>query len=384
MKRIFALIVFVFVSKMAVLSQTITGKFEGPVSYDKVYLYQYSFLDHKLVSIDSASVIDGKYKFDFVYGKEPTSSFLRLKNEKDEILWKHQIELYLSKDSILVLTTDSFNNARVLNSVTNYEYALFNEMIEPALKYQYSIGDKIVRSHKTIPKEIAASKEYEQFAMKRRNDSRKELFRRYEDFIKDNPGSWISLYALRRRMLDMDMLVGPGRELFSLLDEHLKQSPTGKKIASRLDNQHKLQIGLAAPAIRLPNTKGQMIDLKDYRKKYVLLEFWSSGCGGCRMESPHLRSAFEKYKSKGFDILSISLDEDRFDGRNRWLKAIEKDGTDLWQQVSDLKGSKSPAIISYDIQVIPQNYLVDPDGIIIARNLRGAALHKKLRELFGF
>jgi thiol-disulfide isomerase/thioredoxin len=110
----------------------------------------------------------------------------------------------------------------------------------------------------------------------------------------------------------------------------------------------------------------------------VLVDFWASWCGPCRAENPNVVKAYNRFKDKNFTILGISLD----DSRDKWVRAIEKDQL-TWQQVSDLKGWQNEVAKLYGIRAIPQNYLLDPKGKIIGKNLRGEALEKRLEELMG-
>jgi len=114
--------------------------------------------------------------------------------------------------------------------------------------------------------------------------------------------------------------------------------------------------------------------------KYVLLDFWASWCGPCRQENPTLVKAYAKYKEKGFEILGISLDNP--DAKEAWIEAIEKDGL-TWRQVSDLKAWNNAVARTYGIRAIPHSFLIDPQGTIIAENLRGEKLEAKLAEIFG-
>ncbi|HZY80930.1 MAG TPA: TlpA disulfide reductase family protein [Cyclobacteriaceae bacterium] len=135
-------------------------------------------------------------------------------------------------------------------------------------------------------------------------------------------------------------------------------------------------IGVKAPEISLPDTNGKIVTLSSFQGKYVLVDFWAFWCGPCRAENPNVVKAYKKYKGKNFEILGVSLDKDK----SSWEKAIKDDGL-VWTQVSDLKYFQSQAALDYNIDAIPFSILVDPNGVIIAKNLRGNALERKLKEV---
>jgi peroxiredoxin len=146
---------------------------------------------------------------------------------------------------------------------------------------------------------------------------------------------------------------------------------------SEMERLRKLAIGALAPEISLPDPEGNIVTLSSLRGSYVLIDFWAAWCGPCRKENPNVLKLYKKYHDKGFEIYGVSLDRTKED----WLKAIEADGL-IWPQVSDLKYFQSVAALDYNINSIPATILLDKEGKIIAKNLRGKILEQKLAELF--
>ena len=173
-------------------------------------------------------------------------------------------------------------------------------------------------------------------------------------------------------------------EVVALLSDVLNKFPERKDIAGIRNSVESaipktIWVGKQAPEISLPDPEGRTVKLSSFRGKYVLVDFWASWCGPCRNENPNVVQAFNQFKNKNFTILGVSLD--RPGQKESWLRAIKEDNL-TWTHISDLKYWQSDVVAIYQVGSIPFNVLVDPDGKVVAENLRGNALEQKLHELF--
>ncbi len=235
-------------------------------------------------------------------------------------------------------------------------------------------------------KQLGASDSSVISGTQKKNSDLTSLNKFLQDFIDRSTHPALSLFALGWSSRSF-----PQAEFEKSLDDVVRKFPdhnTLKTLKSTYDlqkqqlaEQEKKQvqssrIGKPAPDLNMPDADGKAVSITSFRGKYLLVDFWASWCGPCRQENPNVVKAFNRYKDKNFTILGVSLDKEK----DPWLKAVKDDQLD-WTQMSDLKYWDSKAVEVYRFEGIPYNVLIDPKGNVIAENLRGFDLEKKLAEV---
>jgi peroxiredoxin len=207
--------------------------------------------------------------------------------------------------------------------------------------------------------------------------TRKKLNSEVGKFVAAKKGSFVSPFLMFVTGQVTDDFVEMDKN-YQLLDEKIRNSQIGKSLSQYIDYNKVGAIGSSAIEFVQNDTAGNPIALSSFRGKYVLIDFWASWCKPCRLENPNVVNAFKKFSNKNFTVLGVSLDKEK----EPWLQAIKKDEL-TWTQVSDLQFWNNAAAQLYHVSGIPQNFLVDPNGKIVGKNLRGADLEAKLCQLLG-
>jgi peroxiredoxin len=224
---------------------------------------------------------------------------------------------------------------------------------------------------KDEPKILKIQQDYQEMA-KKYNDEVASLM------ITHSPSIAVIYLLQNNNKLDKDQYFDTYVAVADKLKKEWPNYSQSKSFVSFVDKLRTTAVGQPAPEIALPNPEGQVVKLSSLKGKYVLVDFWAKWCGPCRQENPNVVRVFNKYKDKGFTVFGVSLDRTKED----WIKAIKEDNL-TWTHVSDLKYWQSEAAKTYGITGIPFSILLDPNGVIIAKNLRGQALEAKLAEIFG-
>lgn len=353
-------------------SYTLTGKLSGLKTPMKVFL---SYKDGDKKVRDSSITKDGKFTFK---GKitaatkadlllQPVNSGPKKQLRVGDVMEaSDQADLMLEPGNILV-EGNSLSTSKITGGQTQKDYVAYTELIKLT-------GDSVYRIWKAqieeLPEDSAAS--FKRLIYARYAKIRQAV----KNFVLTHPNSQVSYDILTQQSIVIEHPEDFG-EMYDALSPEYKASSNGKMVAERLAKTKKFAIG--QPAINFSQTddKGNTVALTDVNKgKYVLIDFWASWCGPCRVEYPFLKKAYAQFKDKNFEIIGISLD----DKKTAWLDAIKSNEFE-WIQLCDLQGRQNAIAKAYGVAAIPQSFLIDPQGKIIAKNLRGDDLIEKLKEV---
>lgn len=351
-------------------SFSLKGTLTNAVGGEMLYLEELS--PTKKILLDSAKV-DEKGNFEFTHASPP-AGFYRMKvNEANFAM------LVLDSTQKINLTADFKdigNTYKVEGSPDTKVFFSFNELG----KDMETRTDSLKRSFQAVAGTIkmdsirmdSLNKVFEPVYMKMVEQHQA----RVADIVSKNSSSLACLVGIQQ--LDPDKYLDVYKKVYADLSARFPGNKYLEKVKQDIDSFSKLASGSTAPDFTFDTPDGKKLSLSSLKGKVLLVDFWASWCAPCRKENPNVARMYKKYHDKGFDVLGVSLD----DSKEKWVEAIKKDGL-MWHHVSDLQGWRSEACRLYGIESIPFAILLDKDGKIIGKNLRGALLEQKLAEIFG-
>lgn len=354
---------------------TITGKLPALKETAKVYLVLLQ--GGAWTEVDSAVVNKGKFHFSGAV-EEPQNAILTLKrnNTAGSNRGRDSKDFFIENAAITVTGTDSIRTAKVSGSLSDIQNrereALMKPVTAQIIKMQDEYGAKNTAGEfiKTLEERKMAADSIQRLIAKNKEINWK--------FAENHLNTFSGLYTFYTYVLDSHFEPAKVEPLFNRFSASLKSSPLGQRTVEKIEIAKRRTAGAKATDFTQNDLNDKPFTLSSLRGKYVLVDFWASWCIPCRKENPNLVKAYNALKSKNFEIVGVSLD---YPGsKSAWAEAVKNDGLP-WIQVSDLKGWKNEVAVMYGINSVPQNILIDPNGVIIAKNLRGEDLTHKLQEL---
>jgi len=344
---------------------TINGKITGIAKGEMIICRK--MMADVAVADTAFAAADGSFSFKGEVA-EPmiTSIYLPKTVEETQMAISFFTEVGTTNIEADVLT---LNKAKVNGGNSNKDLQAITAITEKYYVQMKVLGDSLRKLYDAGKMEavMKLEQQYLQLEQKQKED--------IADFIKNNPKSFASAYyayQLNTDATDPSKVV----KAFESLDKSIQSSFYAQKLKKIADALQATAIGSIAPDFTLQSIDDKPVALSSLKGKYVLLDFWASWCGPCRKENPNVVKAYNQFKNKNFTVFGVSLDEDKI----AWQNAVLKDQL-AWQHVSDLKGWRSSAAALYGVQSIPANFLLDPSGKIIAKDLRGEDLEKMLASV---
>lgn len=316
---------------------------------------------------DSGYIVNNKLVF-LAPVEEPSlfsinTVYTSRENLQHRSFWKE------NKKVIIKIENGNLNDARIEGS----EIQKTVDILEESKAILKSKLDSIINEYKAIPAELT---EKRQAVRAEGGIIEKAINDTDVNFIRNHPNVLYSAITLKNLMLytiPKDLT----RELYNILTPEIQSTKYGVSVNKYLTLSREIKVGDKAIDFQLPNLENQSVSLSDYRGKYVLLDFWSSNCGPCRIENPNLLKNYKAYRDKGFEIIGICLDKTK----QTWENTVKTDSM-IWTTVSDLKGFDGDVPITYSVYFIPTYFLINPDGVIADKIMGRGQLDDKLKAIF--
>jgi len=348
---------------------TITGTIAGIENGKKITLERQDETKG-IITLDSAIVENGKFTLKG-NALEPAIHFIQVADVKGKvafILEEGKINCVLYKDSIGKSKIGGTKNNEDLQSFNFVAMKVQKKMQDFQTVNRQKMSDAQSKQDTVVINQLTADF----------GKLQKEMVALSANFLENNPKSFISVLLVDNMFNNPEVDIEKIKKTYNNLDASLKNTKPGKTIQTKIDSFKSIAIGGLAPDFSAPNPDGTMTSLKASLGKITIIDFWASWCGPCRKENPNVVALYNEFHAKGLNIIGVSLDKDAV----KWKEAIAKDNL-TWTHVSNLKFWQDPIAELYNIKSIPATFILDAQGKIIARDLRGAELRAKVLSLLG-
>ncbi|AVR46929.1 peroxiredoxin [Christiangramia fulva] len=346
----------------------LSGNTEGFEDGTKVYISELGEDTRAPKVVDTAVIKNGHFEVDLEDTDVPNLGFLRFEGSNGSVLFieeNQKISFDINKDSI--------QNAKVSGGKEN---AALNEYMGHLKDLNQKYMKLQADSREAMMKQDTAALENMQATQMELRDNDKV---KKEEIFKNNKDSFVGLMVLTDMLNMKTHSATEVKKMYEELSDRIKQTPLAKKLKENLDQMSATDVGNKAPEFSGPNPEGKEISLSENMGKVTIVDFWAAWCKPCRAESPNLVKVYNKYKDQGLNIISVSLD--RPGQKDKWVEAIKEDNLGAWNHVSHLEFWKEPIARKYGVTAIPATYILDDQGVIVAKNLRGDDLSNKIGEL---
>ena len=346
----------------------ISGTVDGLENGKKVFLSELNGQTRSPQVVDTAIVENGKFELDLENKDLPVLSFLRFEGVNGNMIFiseNERLDFNINKDSIRTSTVSGGKENKALFEYLNHLKELNRRMQNIQQEMRAAMVERDTAKMASLRDTQSELKDNDR-------NFKEELFSRNKD-------TYLSVMLLSDMLGAKSHTAAEVREFYAEISDRIKNTPIAKDLKRNLDTAGAAEVGSKAPTFSGPTPDGNEIALEDNLGKVTVIDFWAAWCKPCRIENPNLVKTYNKYKEDGLKIISVSLD--RPGQKDMWLKAIEDDQLGQWDHVSNLKFWKEPIAQKYDVKAIPATFILDENGVIVAKNLRGDALSEKIGEL---
>lgn len=346
-------------------SYKLEGNAAGLEDGTEIYVFALENRQPKL--LDTITVTEGKFSATYPKTENPSLNFLRVGELQGSILFFPENE-----DMMATIYKDSIQSSRISGGKQNEAYGKFvDKMTAFNKRKQESMeGFRLARENNDVA--LIAEIQSQNLNIVAEETAFKK------EFLKENNTIFAAM-LISEMVGRKEITPNEATAYLDGLDAKLASNDIVQELKSNLEAMKKAEVGNPAPNFSAPTPTGETMSLKDAMGKYTIIDFWASWCRPCRIENPNVVKVYNQYHDKGLNIISVSLD--KADQKDKWLQAIIDDKMD-WYHVSNLQFWQDPIAQQYNVRSIPATFLLDENGIIIDKDLRGAALGAKIATLF--